>query len=120
MTALRIESFPCNHSINAVLRSLFDKQKLEANYYDRMYENWHSSTSMAPKQLKTGRKRAYTIIYHRIDLFLSRRNNASNNWLEIEKKRRNELCDNIYRSSLPYKADSVNIIFQHMLRLGSL
>ena len=31
-------------------------------------------------------------------------------WLEIAKKRYNELCDNIYRSSLPYKADSVNAI----------
>ena len=41
-------------------------------------------------------------------------------WLEIIKKRYNELCDDIYRRSLPYKADSVNIIFQHMLGLGSL
>ena len=41
-------------------------------------------------------------------------------WLEIVEKRYNELCDNIYRSSLPYKADSLNIIFQHMLRHGSV
>ena len=31
-----------------------------------------------------------------------------------------ELCDNIYRSSLPQKVDSVNIIFQHIVMLGSL
>ena len=30
-------------------------------------------------------------------------------WLEIVEKGYNELCDNIYRSSLPYKADSLNI-----------
>ena len=29
------------------------------------------------------------------------------------------LCDNIYRS-LPYKTDSVTIIFQHILRQSSL
>ena len=40
-------------------------------------------------------------------------------WLEIVKKSYNELCDNIYQSSLQNKADPVNIIFQHMLRLGS-
>ena len=33
-------------------------------------------------------------------------------WLEIVKKRYIELCNNIYRSSLLYKADSVNIIKQ--------
>ena len=41
-------------------------------------------------------------------------------WVEMEKKHYNELCDNIYRSSLPYKADSVNIIFRYILRFGSL
>ena len=40
--------------------------------------------------------------------------------LEIVKKRYNELCDSIYQSSLLYKVDSVNIIFQQMPRLGSL
>ena len=41
-------------------------------------------------------------------------------WREIVRKRYNKLCDNIYRSSLPYKTDSVTIIFQHMLRQSSL
>ena len=41
-------------------------------------------------------------------------------WLEIEKNRYNEACDEIYGGSLPYKADSVNIMFQQMLSLGSL
>ena len=41
-------------------------------------------------------------------------------WPEILKKRQNKLCDNIYRSSLPYKMDSVTIIFHHMLRQSSL
>ena len=41
-------------------------------------------------------------------------------WPEIVKKRYNKLCDNIYRSSLPYKTDSLTIIFQHMLRQSSL
>ena len=41
-------------------------------------------------------------------------------WPEIVKKRYNKLCDNIYRSSLPYKTESLTIIFQHMLRQSSL
>ena len=41
-------------------------------------------------------------------------------WPEIVKKRYNTLCDNIYGSSLPYKTNSVTIIFQHMLRQDSL
>ena len=41
-------------------------------------------------------------------------------WSEIVKKRYNKLCDDIYRSSLPYKTDSVTIIFQHTLRQSSL
>ena len=41
-------------------------------------------------------------------------------WPEIVKKRYNNLCDNIYRSSLLYKMDSVTIIFQHMLKQCSL
>ena len=32
----------------------------------------------------------------------------------------NELCHKISRSSLPLETDSVDIIFQHRLRLGSL
>ena len=34
-------------------------------------------------------------------------------WPEIVKKRYNKLCDNIYRSSLPYKTDSVTYIPTH-------
>ena len=41
-------------------------------------------------------------------------------WLEIVTKRYDELCHKISRSSLPLKTDSVGIIFQHRLRLGSL
>ena len=41
-------------------------------------------------------------------------------WPEIVKKRKNKLCDNIYLSSLPYKTDSMTIIFQHILRQSSL
>ena len=41
-------------------------------------------------------------------------------WPEIVKKRYHELCHNIYRGSLLYRSDSVNVMFQHMLRLGSL
>ena len=40
-------------------------------------------------------------------------------WPKIVKKRQNKLCDNIYQSSLPYKMDSVAIIFQHILRQSS-
>ena len=35
-------------------------------------------------------------------------------------KRYDELCHKISRSSLPLKTDSVEIIFQHRPRLGSL
>ena len=42
-------------------------------------------------------------------------------WPEIVKKRnKNKLCNNIYRRSLPYKTDSVTIIFQHMVRQSPL
>ena len=41
-------------------------------------------------------------------------------WLEIVKKRYTELCDNVYRSSLLYKADSVNIIFQGLVPVNFL
>ena len=41
-------------------------------------------------------------------------------WLEIVTKRYDELRHKISRSSLPLKTDSVDIIFQHRLRLGSL
>ena len=39
---------------------------------------------------------------------------------EIVKKRYDKFCDNVCRSSFPYKTDSVTIIFQHMLRQSSL
>ena len=41
-------------------------------------------------------------------------------WLEIVTKRYDEICHKITRSSLSLKTDSVDIIFQHRLRLGSL
>ena len=41
-------------------------------------------------------------------------------WLEIVTKRYDELCHKISRSSLPLKTDSMDIMFQHRLRLGSL
>ena len=41
-------------------------------------------------------------------------------WLEIVTRRYDEFCYKISRSSLPVKTDSVDIIFQHRLRLGSL
>ena len=37
------------------------------------------SASTAPKHLKIGKERAYTMIYHKMDLFLSRTNYVSNN-----------------------------------------
>ena len=40
-------------------------------------------------------------------------------WLEIVTKHYDELCHKISRSSLTLKTDSVDIIFQHRLRLGS-
>ena len=86
-----------------------------------MYENCHISASLAPRHFKIDGERAYTIIYHKMNLFLSRRNYVGNIiWLEIVKKLYNELCDNIYRSALPYKTNSLNITFQHMLRHGFL
>ena len=60
-----------------------------------MYENWHISASMAPRYLKIGREWAYTIIYHKMDLFLSRAITLSMIWLGIVKERYNELCDKI-------------------------
>ena len=53
---------------------------------------------------------AYTIIYHTVYFFKQKSITLAIIWLEIAKKRYNELCDNIYRGSLLYKADSVNII----------
>ena len=41
-------------------------------------------------------------------------------WHEIVTKRYDELCHRISRSSLPLKTDSVDIIFQHKMRLCSL
>ena len=56
-----------------------NKQKLETNYYDRLYENCHISASAASRHLKIGRETAYTIIYHKMDLLLSRSNYVSHN-----------------------------------------
>ena len=75
---------------------------------------------MAPRHLKIGRERAFSIVCHTMCLFLTEAITLAIIWLEIVKKHYNEFCDNIYQSSLGNKADSVNIIFQHMLRLGSL
>ena len=44
-----------------------------------MFENCHVSASTAPRHLKIGKERAYTIIYHKVNLFLSRSNYVSNN-----------------------------------------
>ena len=41
-------------------------------------------------------------------------------WLEIVMKRYDELYHKISRNSLPLKTDSVDLRFQHKLRLGSL
>ena len=41
-------------------------------------------------------------------------------WFEIVTKHYDELCNKISRSSLSLKTDSVDIIFQHGLRKGSL
>ena len=41
-------------------------------------------------------------------------------WLKIVTKRYDELCHKISRSSLPLKTDSMDIIFEHRQRLGSL
>ena len=60
------------------------------------------------------------MIYHKMNSFLSRSNYISNIWLEIVTKRYDELCHKISRSSLPLKTNSVDIIFEHRLRLGSL
>ena len=56
-----------------------------------------------------------------MDLFISRGKYVSNfQWLGIVRKHYDELCDKISRSSLPLETDAVDIIFQHMLRHGSL
>ena len=55
------------------------KQKLETNYYDQMYKNCHISASRAPRHLKIGKERAYTMIHHKMNLFLSRTYYVSNN-----------------------------------------
>ena len=62
-----------------------DKQKLETNYYDRLHENCHISASTAPRHLKIGGETACTIIYHRMDLFLSRSNYVSHNMARNRK-----------------------------------
>ena len=85
-----------------------------------MYENCHISASMAPRHLKIGNERAYTMIYHKINLFLAESIALAIIWLEIVMKRYDELCHKISRSSLPLKTDSVDIIFQHRMRLCSL
>ena len=59
-----------NLSTNKILKQIIT---------NRMYENCHISASMALRNLKIGRERGYTIIYHRMDLFLSRSNYVSNN-----------------------------------------
>ena len=51
----------------------------ELNYYDRMCENCHISASTTSRHLKIGKERAYTVIYHKMNLFLSRSNYVSNN-----------------------------------------
>ena len=60
------------------------------------------------------------MVYHKMDLFLSRSNMLVIICLEIVTKRYDEFCHKISQSSLPLKTDSVDIIFQHRLRLGSL
>ena len=61
----------------------------------------------------------FRIGLNRIDLgcwqlTLSRSNYGNNDMARNRKEalRYDEVCDNIYRSSLPYKVDSVNIVFQ--------
>ena len=44
-----------------------------------MYENCHIPASMAPMHIKIDKERAYTVIYHKMNLFLSRSNYVSNN-----------------------------------------
>ena len=56
------------------------------------------------------------MIYHKMNLFLSRSNYVSNN---MATNRYDELCHKISRSTLSLKTDSVEIIFHHRLRLGS-
>ena len=58
---------------------MVDKQKLEANYYDRTYEKCHISAYTVSSHLKIGKERAYPMVYHKMDLFLSRSNYVSNN-----------------------------------------
>ena len=81
-----------------------------------MYENCHVSASKAPRHLKIGIERAYIIIYHKMDLFLAEAITLAIIRLEIVMNRYDGLCDKISRSSLPLETDSMNIIFQHMLR----
>ena len=85
-----------------------------------MYKNCHISASTAPRHLKIDKDIAYTMIYHKMNLFLSRSNYVGNNMVEIVTKRYDEICHKIYRSALLLKMDSVDIIFQHRLRLCSL
>ena len=55
-----------------------------------------------------------------MDLFLNRSNYViAIIQLEIVTKRYDEHSDKISQSSLPLETDSVDIIFQHMLRHGS-
>ena len=85
-----------------------------------MYKNCHISASMAPRHLKIGRERAYTTIYHKMDLFLRKSNYFGNNMAKNRKKCHSKLLDHIYPSSMQYTTGSLNTIFLHMPRLGSL
>ena len=85
-----------------------------------MYESCHISASTTPSHLKIGNERAHTLIYHKVNLFLAVAIALEIIWLEIVAKRYDELCHKISRSSLPLETDSVDIIFQHRLRLCSL
>ena len=85
-----------------------------------MYESCLISTSTAPRHLKIGKERAYTMIYHKMDLFFSRSNHVRIMWLEMVTKRYDDFCHKISRSLLPLKTDLVDIVFQHRLKLGSL
>ena len=84
-----------------------------------MYKHCHISASTAPRHFKIGTERAYTIIYHKMDV-LAEAITLAIIWPEIVTKGYDELCDKISRSSLPLKTDSVDITLQHMLRHGSL
>ena len=60
------------------------------------------------------------MIYHKMNSFLAEAITLAIIWLEIVTKRYDKLCHKISRISLPSKMDSVDIIFQHRLMLGSI